>query len=98
MSATALLSYALTVPDAEAGKRFYSTFGLIPAERDNVTILRCEGRDQDQVFLVEGKRKQLHHLRFGADEAGLANIRARMPSAISQNCAHPPLRSPAACG
>jgi catechol 2,3-dioxygenase-like lactoylglutathione lyase family enzyme len=78
MSATALLSYALTVPDAEAGKRFYSTFGLIPAERDNVTILRCEGRDQDQVFLVEGKRKQLHHLRFGADEAGLANIRARM--------------------
>src|SRR5438105_714048 len=78
MTVQALLSYALTVPEVDAGRRFYSTFGLVPGERDDVLVLRCDGRDQDQVFLVEGKSKQLHHLRFGADDVGLANIRTRM--------------------
>ncbi len=78
MSATALLSYALTVPDMEPGRRFYSTFGLIPAERGNSLALRCDGRDQDQVLLIEGGKKRLNHLRFGADDQGTTAIRARM--------------------
>jgi catechol 2,3-dioxygenase-like lactoylglutathione lyase family enzyme len=78
MAVQSLLSYALTVPDLEAGRRFYSTFGLLPQERDGILSFRCEGRDQDQVNLVEGRRKRLNHLRFGADEKGLAAIRARM--------------------
>ena len=78
MSVQSLLSYALTVPDLKAGQRFYSTFGLNPDERDSVLAFRCDGCDQDQVFLVEGKKKRLNHLRFGSDDQGIAAIRARM--------------------
>ena len=78
MAVQSLLSYALTVPDIEAGRKFYGTFGLLPQERDNALAFRCEGRDQDQVLLVEGREKRLNHLRFGTDAAGLAAIRARM--------------------
>jgi catechol 2,3-dioxygenase-like lactoylglutathione lyase family enzyme len=78
VSVEALLSYALSVPDLESGRRFYSTFGLNPAERGGTLAFRCDGREQDQVLLVEGPRKRLHHLRFGTDEAGLGTIRTRM--------------------
>jgi catechol 2,3-dioxygenase-like lactoylglutathione lyase family enzyme len=78
MAVRSLSSYALSVPDLEAGRRFYTTFGLLAAERGDHLTFRCEGRDQDQVHLVEGKRKRLDHLRFGTDQAGLAAIRARM--------------------
>jgi len=78
MAVQSLLNYALTVPDLEAGRRFYTTFGLMSQERDGVLAFRCEGRDQDQVLLVEGTRKRLNHLRFGSDQRGLADIRARM--------------------
>jgi len=78
MAVQSFLSYALTVPDLEAGRRFYTTFGLLGAERENALAFRCEGRDQDQVFLVEGRKKRLNHLRFGTDERGLADIRSRM--------------------
>jgi catechol 2,3-dioxygenase-like lactoylglutathione lyase family enzyme len=78
MSVQSLLSFALTVPDLEAGRRFYTTFGLIPAEREDSLAFRCEGRDQDQVLLLEGPNKRLNHLRFGTDSAGLTQVRARM--------------------
>jgi catechol 2,3-dioxygenase-like lactoylglutathione lyase family enzyme len=78
MAVQSLLSYALTVPDIEAGRRFYATFGLLPEDRDDALAFRCEGRDQDQVLLVEGAKKRLNHLRFGAGEPGIAAIRARM--------------------
>ena len=88
MSVHSLLSYALTVPDIDAGGRFYSTFGLIPYERDDAVVFRCDGRDQDQVFLLEGNKKRLNHLRFGADDAVFARIRMRMrESDIAEACA-----------
>ena len=77
MSVQSLLSFALTVPEIEAGRRFYTTFGLAPVERGNALAFRCDGRDQDQVLLVEGRKKRLNHLRFGSDEAGLGAIRSR---------------------
>ena len=43
--------------------------------------MRCHGRDQDQVVLVEGPRKRLHHLCFGASPAGLAAAKARVEKA-----------------
>lgn len=78
MAVESLLSYALAVPDLEPGRRFYTTFGLLAAERGNTLVFRCEGRDQDQVLLVEGRRKRLHHLSFGTSTSGLAAIRGRM--------------------
>src|SRR5258708_40265025 len=76
MTVQSFLSYALTVPDRDAGRRFYTTFGLLPGERDNRLAFRCEGRDQDQAFLVEGRKKRLNHLRCGTEERGFADIRA----------------------
>ena len=78
MAVQSLLSYALTVPDVEAGRKFYTTFGLLPRDSGNALAFRCEGREQDQVLLVEGRAKRLNHLRFGTDAAGLAAIRRRM--------------------
>ncbi|HLI13914.1 MAG TPA: VOC family protein [Alphaproteobacteria bacterium] len=78
MSVDALLSYALSVPDPEAGRLFYASFGLIPDARGAVIAFRCEGRDQDQVHLVEGRRKRLHHLAFGTSLDGLTAIAQRM--------------------
>ena len=78
MSVQSLLSYALTVPELKAGQKFYTTFGLTAGERDGALAFRCDGRDQDQVFLVEGKKKRLNHLRFGSDDKGIAAIRVRM--------------------
>ncbi|HZS84918.1 MAG TPA: VOC family protein [Stellaceae bacterium] len=78
MSVQSLLSYALSVPDVEAGRRFYTDFGLEAEERGDVLAFRCLGRAQDQVHLVEGGRKRLHHLRFGTDDAGLGVVRARL--------------------
>ncbi|MBV9440235.1 MAG: VOC family protein [Candidatus Eremiobacteraeota bacterium] len=81
MSVHSLASYALRVPDLEAGRRFYETLGLVSNERDGILGFRCSGLDDDQVRLVEGARKRLDHLRFGADETGLGAIRARMRAA-----------------
>jgi len=78
MAVNSMLSFALTVPDLERGRRFYSAFGLMPGERGNMLAFRCQGREQDQVLLLEGRRKRLNHLRFGTTEEGLAAIRARM--------------------
>ena len=57
--------YGLTVPDLEAGKKFFADFGLEVHERSDAVVLRCFGRDQDQIILTEGKRKCLHHVSFG---------------------------------
>ncbi|HYM31854.1 MAG TPA: VOC family protein [Candidatus Cybelea sp.] len=78
MPVRSLLSYALEVPDLEAGRRFYTTFGLLDQPRGNSLAFRCLGRDQDQVHLLEGSRKKLSHLRFGASEADIKDIRARL--------------------
>src|SRR5579885_2143837 len=38
MAVQSFLSYALTVPDLEAGRRFYTTFGLLPAEHGSALL------------------------------------------------------------
>ena len=39
-----LQHFAMTVPDVEAGRRFYETFGLEGEARGNRLALRCAGR------------------------------------------------------
>ena len=74
--------FALGVPDVEAQKTFYEDFGLVghtssTVANGNGAILRCVGRDQDQVVLVESKERTLHHLSFGATPEGLADVKRR---------------------
>jgi catechol 2,3-dioxygenase-like lactoylglutathione lyase family enzyme len=73
-----LQHFALSVPDVAAGVAFYSDFGLQASAAGNGAVLRCEGRDQDQVRLLEGARKRLHHIAFGARAEDLAALQARL--------------------
>ena len=72
---------ALAVPDLEVGRKFYSDFGLDVQERDNQLICRCDGRDQDQIQLIEGSPKKLHHLCFGTNEDELPTLQAAIEKA-----------------
>ncbi|HEX7201010.1 MAG TPA: VOC family protein, partial [Dongiaceae bacterium] len=69
---------ALSVPDIEAGRRFYEAFGLEAAQRGNALALRCAGRNQDQIRLSEGPRRRTHYLSFGATASGLAAVKAKL--------------------
>jgi catechol 2,3-dioxygenase-like lactoylglutathione lyase family enzyme len=73
-----LQHFALTVPDIDVGKRFYADFGLHARDERSRAVLRCDGRDQDQVILIEGKKKRLHHIAFGAHAVDLAGLKARL--------------------
>ena len=73
-----LQHFALTVPDVEAGQRFYETFGLDSEARGNRLALNCAGRAQDQVLLSEGPKRRLHHIGFGTTAAGLASAKMRL--------------------
>ena len=76
-----LQHFALSVPDLEAGRRFYETFGLEAAEQGRQLRLRCAGRDQDQIRLGEGPKRRLHYLSFGTTASGLAALKAKLEAA-----------------
>ena len=78
MTVRNLQHYALSVPDPEAGKQFYEDFGLEGRVDGNQVVMRCAGRDQDQVILIEGAKRKLHHICFGTTEDGLAAIRKQV--------------------
>ncbi len=78
MTIRSLQHIALTVPDAAVGKKFYGDFGMEARDDGKRVVLRCHGRDQDQVVLVEGKKKQMHHVCFGARAEGLAGLKTRL--------------------
>ena len=50
MTVRSLQHIALTVPDAAAGKQFYTDFGMEARDDSDGkrVILRCAGRDQDE--------------------------------------------------
>ena len=56
--------YALEVPDLEVADSFLADFGLETAEKDGALIAQCPGRDQEQVRMMPGPVKRLHHVSF----------------------------------
>ena len=75
MAVRSLLHYCLEVPDLALGKQFYEDFGLESVDYGNRVVLRCTGRHQDQVILVEGLRRKLHHISLGTHESALAELK-----------------------
>jgi len=69
---------ALTVPDVEAGRRFYEAFGLQAGDRGDRLALRCAGRDQDQILLNEGRERRVHHLSFGTTASESPDAKTRL--------------------
>jgi catechol 2,3-dioxygenase-like lactoylglutathione lyase family enzyme len=78
MSVTSLKHVALTVPDPAVGRDFYQAFGLEAQERGDKVAMRCFGRDQDQIVMLEGPEKRLHHYAFTATEEGVASVVERL--------------------
>jgi catechol 2,3-dioxygenase-like lactoylglutathione lyase family enzyme len=78
MTIRSLQHIALAVPDPAAGKKFYTDFGMEGREEGRRVVMRCHGRDQDQVILVEGPERRTHHIGFGASAQGLAGLRERL--------------------
>ena len=84
MAVHSLQHFYLAVPDPAIGGKFYEDFGLDAEDRGDRLALRCAGRDQDQVVLVEGPRWQLHHLCLGTDEAGLDSVKTALEANRSE--------------
>ncbi len=78
MTVRSLQHIALAVPDPAVGKQFYSDFGLEGREDGKRVVMRCHGRAQDQVILVEGKKKRMHHICFGARADEIAVLKQRL--------------------
>ena len=72
---TSLQYVALGIPDIKTGVDFYEAFGLETHHRADHVAMRCFGRAQDQMVLIEtGKNRKLHHFSLGANQAGLDAI------------------------
>ncbi|MBO6782887.1 MAG: VOC family protein, partial [Alphaproteobacteria bacterium] len=93
MSVTNLQHVGIEVPDIETGLTFYRDGGLLGSARDGMGIVSCAGREQDQLRLIEGPRKKLHHVCFGTTAEGLAAIRTRLEEA-GETLLDPPNESP----
>lgn len=81
MAVTNLQHVGLEVPDIETSLAFYRDAGLRSGAHDKIGVVRCFGREQDQLRLIEGPRKKLHHICFGTTEAGLVQVRVRLEDA-----------------
>ena len=68
----------LTLPDVEVGRVFYADLGLELRERENTIVARSFGRNQDQILMVEGARKSVHHICFGTRDDELAAIQRNL--------------------
>lgn len=72
--------FALEVPDLNEALRFFSAFGLDLHLRGHALDLQAFGQPHRWARLVEGRRKRLHHLSFGAFADDLPRFRAYIGS------------------
>jgi len=81
-----LNGFGLAVPDLDTAEKFYTAFGLAPERRGGALALRSAGRSADEVVVVRGPAKRLHHLSFiirRADEAPFADKLMRAGLAVA---------------
>jgi len=70
--------FNFSVPDADAARKFYSSFGLDVREEGNALNIYTHGHPHRWGSVVEGPRKKLQFISFGAYEDDLARFRARL--------------------
>ncbi|WP_028221288.1 VOC family protein [Paraburkholderia oxyphila] len=83
----------LIVPSLEIGRAFYECAGLETRASGRDLVCRCEGRDQDQIRLIEGPKKRLAYVSFGTHAGGLSEVRARLEAADVE-IGHAPVEVP----
>ena len=70
--------FAMTVPDLETARNFYSTFGLDVVPHGNVMSIYAAGHPHEWGVLIEGPTKRLHHLSFGVFQEDLGRLEQRI--------------------
>lgn len=78
MTVRSLQHIALAVPDPTIGEKFYTDFGLEARQDGSKITMRCHGRDQDQVILVEGRKRRMHHVCFGTKPELIDDLQRRI--------------------
>ena len=66
------------VPDAAAAEKFYKSFGLDVREEQGKLNIYTQGHPHRWGSLVEGPRKKLNFISFGAFEDDLPRFRERL--------------------
>ena len=59
-----LRGVGLEVPDLGAAEKFYGAFGLEPHRHATFLGLRSPGRSDDELVVMPGAKKRMHHLSF----------------------------------
>src|SRR3954453_6484560 len=72
--------FTFAVPDVAEAEKFYGNFGLDVREENNALSLYTHGHPHRWGAVIEGPRKKLHHLSFGAFEEDMAGFRERLES------------------
>jgi len=86
MSVTGLLGFGLTVPSLTEAADYYTAFGLEAHDHSSALAMRCAGRAQDQITLVEGPDKQIGYMSFSYRADGLAQLRQRLAARGIDEC------------
>jgi catechol 2,3-dioxygenase-like lactoylglutathione lyase family enzyme len=74
MSIIGLRCYGVEVPDGSLAESFYKVAGFEVGTRGNNAIVRCVGRDLDQVIVSEGGRKRLAWVSFSVAPGSLTEL------------------------
>jgi len=80
---------ALTVPNLEVARAFYTAMGLEANASEGGLAFRCAGRAQDQVRLLQGPRKSLAYVSFGTTARELPAVANRLEQARVTLCEAP---------
>lgn len=59
-----LAGCGLEVPDLDVAEKFYGAFGLVAERRADMIGFRCDGRPRDEIVVVKGAQKRMHHVSF----------------------------------
>jgi len=86
MSVTGLLGFGMTVPSLSEAVDFYTAFGLSTHDQDTALSMRCAGRDQDQITLVEGRHKQIAYMSFSYRPEALGRLKAKLAERGIDEC------------
>src|SRR5262249_55971073 len=70
--------FNFSVPDLEAARKFYASFGLDVREERGTLNIHTHGHAHRWGSVVEGPRKQLQFISFGACEDDFARFRERL--------------------
>ncbi|MGO9081712.1 MAG: VOC family protein [Streptosporangiaceae bacterium] len=82
--------YALEVPDLAVADGFLQDFGLETAEKDGALVGQRAGRSQEQVRMLEGPVKRLHHVSFTLAPGSLGALRESLEQSGTPVLPEPP--------